>query len=49
MNDEENGLEVLDGQGEGEVLTISISLFPSVKSGWLLSVENGKMIMDREG
>ena len=47
MNDEENGLEALDGQGV--VLTISTSLFPSVKSGWLLSVENGKMVRDREG
>ena len=46
MNDEENGLDVLDGQGV--VLTISTSLFPSVKSGWLLGVENGKMVRDRE-
>ena len=49
MNDEENGLEVLDGQGKWVVLTISTNLFPSVKSGWLLSVENGKMVRDREG
>lgn len=49
MNDEENGLEVLDGQGKWVVLTISASLFPSVKSGWLLSVENGKMVRDSEG
>ena len=49
MNDEENGLEVLDGQGKFVVLTISTSLFPSVKSGWLLNVENGKMVRDREG
>ena len=48
MNDEENGLEVLDGQGKWVVLTISTSLFPSVKSGWLLGVENGKMVRDRE-
>lgn len=49
MNDEENGLEVLDGQGDGVVLTISTSLFPSVKPGWPLSVENGKMVKNREG
>lgn len=49
MNDEENGLEVLDGQGKWVVLIISTSLFPSVKSGWLLGVENGKMVRDREG
>ena len=49
MNDKENGLEVLDGHGKWVVLTISTSLFPSVKSGWLLSVENEKMVMDKEG
>lgn len=49
MNDKENGLDVLDGHGKYVVLTISTSLFPSVKSGWLLSVENGKMVKDREG
>lgn len=49
MNDEENGLEVLEGQGKYVILTISTSLFPSVKSGWSLSVENGKMVRDREG
>lgn len=49
MNDKENGLEVLEGHGKFVILTISTSLFPSVKPGWLLGVENGKMVRDREG